>query len=137
MKLDAFRGQVVIVTGASAGIGKALALRLANQGAKVAIAARRAERLESVAAECQKLGGQALVIPTDVADECQCKALIEKTVAAFGRLDMLINNAGLAVSALFDEFPDLHLFKHTVDVNFYGAVYCSYYAIPYLKQTKG
>src|SRR5512139_1017772 len=137
MKLDAFRGQVVIVTGASAGIGKALALQLASQGAKVAIAARRAERLEEVAAECQKLGGEALVVPTDVTDEAQCKALVEKTIAAFGRLDMLINNAGLAVSTLFDEFPDLHLFKHTMDVNFYGAVHCTYYALPSLKQTKG
>src|SRR5512139_2013446 len=137
MKLDAFRGQVVIVTGASAGIGKALALQLASQGAKVAIAARRAERLEEVAAECQKLGGEALVVPTDVTDEAQCKALVEKTIAAFGRLDMLINNAGLAVSALFDEYPDLCLFKHTVDVNFYGAVYCTYYALPYLKKTRG
>ena len=137
MKADAFRGQVVIVTGASAGIGKALALNLASQGAKVAIAARRAERLEQVAADCRALGAEVLVVPTDVADEAQCKALVEKTVAAFGRLDMLINNAGLAASALFDEFPDLSLFRHVMDVNFYGAVYCSYYALPYLKQTKG
>ncbi len=137
MKADAFRGQVVIVTGASAGIGKALALLLASRRAKVAIAARRGDRLEEVAAECRRLGGEALSIPTDVTDEAQCKALVEKTVAAFGRLDMLINNAGLAVSAMFDEFPDLHLFKHTMDVNFYGAVYCTYYALPYLKQTKG
>ena len=137
MKADAFRGQVVIVTGASAGIGKALALLLASQGAKVAIAARRAERLEQVAAECRRLGGEALVVPTDVTEEVQCKALVEKTIAAYGKLDMLINNAGLAVSALFDEFPDLHLFKHTMDVNFYGAVYCTYYALPHLKQTRG
>jgi len=137
MKRDAFRGQVVIVTGASAGIGKSLALLLAGQGAKVAIAARRAERLEEVAAECRKLGGEALAIPTDVKDEAQCKTLIEKTIAGYGRLDMLINNAGLAASARFDEFPDLCLFKHTVDVNFYGAVYCTYYALPHLKQSKG
>ena len=137
MKADAFRAQVVIVTGASAGIGKSLALLLASQGAKVAIVARRAERLEQVAAECRRLEGEALVVPTDVTNEAQCKALVEKTIEAFGRLDMLINNAGLAVSALFDEFPDLHLFKHTMDVNFYGAVYCTYYALPHLKQTKG
>src|SRR5512146_660090 len=137
MKADAFRDQVVIVTGASAGIGKALALLLASQRAKIAIAARRAERLDAVAAECCQSGGEVLVIPTDVTDEVQCKALIEKTIEAFGRLDMLINNAGLAVSAMFDEFRDLHLFKHTMDVNFYGAVYCTYYALPYLKQTKG
>ena len=137
MKADAFRDQVVIVTGASAGIGKALALQLAGQGARVAIAARRAERLEQVAAECRTLGGEVLAVPTDVSDEAQCKALVEKTIAAFGRLDMLINNAGLAASALFDEFHDLSLFKLTMEVNFYGAVHCTYYALPYLKQTRG
>jgi short-subunit dehydrogenase len=137
MKDDAFRGQVVIITGASAGIGRSLALQLARQGAKVAIAARRAERLEEVAAECRTLGAEALVVPTDVADETQCRALVEKTVATFGRLDMLINNAGLAASAPFEEFPDLTLFRHTMDVNLYGAVHCTYYALPYLKQTRG
>ena len=137
MKADAFRDQVVIVTGASAGIGKALALQLAGQGARVAIAARRAERLEQVAAECRTLGGEVLAVPTDVSDEAQCKALVEKTIATFGRLDMLINNAGLAASALFDDFHDLSLFRLTMEVNFYGAVHCTYYALPYLKQTKG
>jgi short-subunit dehydrogenase len=137
MKKDAFRGQVAVVAGASAGIGKALALQLAHQGAKVAIAARRAERLEEVAADCRASGGEALVVPTDVTDEAQCKALVEKTVAAFGRLDTLIYSAGLAATALFDEFPDLKLFQYTMNVNFSGAVYCSYYAQPYLKQNKG
>jgi NAD(P)-dependent dehydrogenase (short-subunit alcohol dehydrogenase family) len=137
MKTNAFRDQSVIVTGASAGIGRALALLLAAQGAKVAIAARRADRLEQLAAECRSLGGQALAIPTDVSDEAQCKALVEQTVAAFGGLDMLVNNAGMAASALFGDFPDLRLFQHTMNVNFYGAVYCTYYALPYLKQRRG
>jgi short-subunit dehydrogenase len=137
MKPDVFRGQVVIVTGASAGIGKSLALLLAGQGANMVLAARRAERLEEVAAECRALGAEALVVPTDVTDEAQCKALIDQAIAKYGRLDMLINNAGLAASALFDEFPNLGLFKHTMDVNFYGAVYCTYYALPHLKQSKG
>jgi short-subunit dehydrogenase len=137
MKSDAFHDQVVIVTGASAGIGKSLALMLASQCAKVVIAARRADRLEQIAEQCRMFCGEVMVVPTDVSDEEQCKALIEKTIAAYGRLDMLINNAGLAASALFDEFPDLNLFQHTMDVNFYGAVYCTYYALPHLKQTKG
>jgi short-subunit dehydrogenase len=137
MRRKAFRDQVVIVTGASSGIGKALALQLASQGARVVIAARRAERLEQVAGECRLLGGEVLVFPADVSDETQCKALVEKTIAVFGRLDMLINNAGLAASSLFDEFSNLDLFKHTMEVNFYGAVYCTYYALPYLKQNKG
>jgi NAD(P)-dependent dehydrogenase (short-subunit alcohol dehydrogenase family) len=137
MRSRLFEGQAVIVTGASAGIGRSLALQLAEQGASVALAARRAERLEQVAADCRRLGGQALPVPTDVRDEAQCKALVEKTVAAFGRLDMLINNAGLAATALLEEFPTLDLFRQTMDVNFYGAVYCTYHALPYLKQRRG
>jgi short-subunit dehydrogenase len=134
---DMFRDQVVIVTGASAGIGKSLALMLAGQCAKVVIAARRADRLEQIAEQCRMFCGEVMVVPTDVSDEAQCKILIEKTIAAYGKLDMLINNAGLAASALFDEFPDLKLFKHTMDVNFWGTVYCTYYALPYLKQSHG
>ena len=137
MKSDAFHDQVVIITGASSGIGKWLALLLASHGTKVAIAARRAERLDEVAAECRSRGGEVLVVPTDVSNEGQCKNLIDKTVAAFGRLDMLINNAGLAVVALLREYPDLRLFRHVMGVNFYGAVHCTYYALPYLMQSKG
>ena len=137
MKTDAFRDQVVIVTGASAGIGRSLALQLAGQGAKVTIAARRAERLGIVAEEYHQRGGEALVVPTDVSDESQCKTLVEKTVEAYGRLDMLINNAGLAVVARLEDYSNLDLFKHTIGVNFYGAVYCTYYALPYLKQSSG
>lgn len=137
MKKDAFRDQVVIVTGASAGIGRSLSLLLASQCAKVVIAARRVERLEQIAEQCRMFCGEVMVVPTDISDETQCKALIDRTIATYGRLDMLINNAGMAASALFDEFPDLHLFKQTVDVNFYGTVYCTYYALPYLKKTQG
>ena len=137
MKSSDFRDQVVIITGASAGIGKSLAWMLASQCAKVVIAARRVDRLEKIAEQCRLFCGEVLVVPTDVSQEAQCRSLIEKTIAAYGRLDMLINNAGLAASALFDEFPDLCLFKHTVGVNFFGAVYCTYYALPYLKKTRG
>src|SRR5512143_2770919 len=137
MKSNAFRDQSVVITGASAGIGRSLALQLARQGARVAIVARRADRLQELVGECQRLGARALAIPADVADEAQCRQLVEKTVAAFGGIDMLINNAGMAASALFGDYPDLRLFKHTVDVNFYGAVYCTYYALPYLKERRG
>ncbi len=132
-----FVGRAVIVTGASAGIGRSLALQLAGQGARVVLAARRAERLEQVAADCRRLGGQAIPVRTDVSDEVQCNALVKKTVAAFGRLDMLVNNAGLAATALLEDFPNLDLFRKTMDVNFYGAVYCTYYALPHLKQSRG
>ncbi len=137
MKSDPFRGQVVIVTGASSGIGRAIALQLAARGARLAIAARRADRLDQVARECCEQGGEALAIPADVADEAQCRSLVERTIAAYGRLDMLINNAGMAATALFADFPDLRLFKHTMDVNFYGCGHCSYHALPYLMRTGG
>ncbi len=137
MKKVAFHDQVVIVTGASAGIGRSLTLLLASQCAKVVIAARRVERLEQIAEQCRMFCGEVMLVPTDIGDETQCKALIDKTIATYGKLDMLINNAGMAASALFYEFPYLHLFKQTVDVNFYGAVYCTYYALPHLKMTQG
>lgn len=137
MKADAFRGQVALITGASAGIGRALALQLAAQGASVGLAARRAERLEQVAAECRALGGEALILPTDVTDEAQCRAAVEKIVAHFGQLDMLINNAGLAVVAPLSEHPDLRLFRHTMEVNFHGTVSCTYHALPHLVASHG
>lgn len=137
MNPDDFRNQVVIIVGASSGIGKSLALRLAKQGAKLAIAARRANRLEQIAAECRSLGAETIVIPTDVTDEIQCKALVVKTIAAYDRLDMLINSAGLTAIALLDDFPDLQLFKYVHGVNFLGSVYTTYYALPHLKRTKG
>ncbi len=137
MKPDAFRDQVVIVTGASAGIGRALALLLAAHGARLVIAARRADRLDQVGEQCRARGAQVLAVPTDVADEQQCRALVDQAVAAYGRIDMLVNNAGLAASALLEDFPDMQLFRHTMDVNFYGAAYCTYYSLPYLKQARG
>ncbi len=137
MKAYPFQNQVVLVTGASSGIGRAIAVLLAKQGAKVVLAARRADRLEETAALCRAAGGEALAVPTDVTDEGQCKALVEETAERFGRLDMLVNNAGLAVTALLEDLPDLRLFKHTIDVNFYGAVHCTYHALPHLIQSKG
>jgi short-subunit dehydrogenase len=137
MKKLFFQNQVVIVTGASAGIGKSLALQLADQGAWIVLAARRKDRLEQIAAECRTRGGKALAIPTDIAKETQCKTLVEQTIQEFGRLDMLINNAGFATVALFEELPNLDLFKRTVDVNFYGNVYPTYYALPHISQSQG
>ncbi len=137
MNTNTFRGQVALITGASSGIGRALALQLARQGAKVVLAARRAELLEQVAATCRENGGDALAVPTDITDETQCKVLVEKAIATFDRLDLLVNNAGLTVIARLEDYSDLSLFRHTMDVNFYGAVYCTYYALPYLIRNNG
>lgn len=137
MGIFTFKNQSVIVTGASSGIGRELALRLADEGARVTLAARSVERLETLAQECRQRGGQALVVPTDVADEAQCRTMVERTSQEYGRLDMLINNAGFGLVARLDEMPDLRLFRQVLDVNFYGALCCTYYALPHLKQAQG
>ncbi len=134
---NTFRETAVIVTGASSGIGRALALRLADEGAWLALAARNAGRLESVAGECQERGSRALAIPTDVADESQCRPLIQRTREVYGRIDMLVNNAGIDVVSTLEDLPDLRLFKQVMDVNFHGTVQCTYHALPSLKETRG
>lgn len=134
---DTFREKTVIITGASSGIGKALALRLAKEGARLALAARNAERLHTLAEECRALGGRAEDIPTDVAQESACRALVRRTADAFGRIDVLINNAGMSVVARLEEMPDLRLFHYVMDVNFFGALSCCYYALPHLIAAKG
>ncbi|MGB7537424.1 MAG: SDR family oxidoreductase [Anaerolineales bacterium] len=137
MATETFQGKSAIITGASSGIGRALALQLAREGASVALAARNADRLQVLAAECRALGGKAEAIPTDVAEEAQCKALVARAGEAFGRIDMLVNNAGMSVVGKLDELPDLRLFHYVMDVNFFGALSCCYYALPHLQAAQG
>lgn len=132
-----FTNNVVIITGATAGIGKALALSLARQGARLALAARNVERLQEVANECELLGGKAVPVPTDVSDPEQSVTLIDKTVAEYHRIDTLIVNAGISMWARFDEIRDLSLVRTIMDVNYFGSVYPTFYALPYLKESKG
>jgi NAD(P)-dependent dehydrogenase (short-subunit alcohol dehydrogenase family) len=133
----AFQDQVVILTGASSGIGWSMALQLAKQGAKLALAARREEKLLELAAQCEALGGQAMVVATDVADEAQCKNLVEKTVEAYGRVDTLINNAGITMWAKFEDMEVLEPYEKVMRVNYLGSVNCTHYALPYLKESGG
>jgi len=137
MTTNTFREKTVVVTGASSGIGKALTLQLADEGAWLALAAREVQRLDALVLECQQRGGKAIAIPTDVADESQCCTLIQRTRETYGRIDMLVNNAGMAVVSKLEDLPDLHHFKQVMDVNFYGMVYCTYYALPYIKEASG
>ena len=134
MDLD---GKVIVITGASAGIGERLAIDLVREGARVALAARREDKLATVAEKCRQAGGEALVVPTDVADPAQCKALIDQTVEHFGRLDVLVNNAGITMWTRFDEVEDLSIFDRIMRVNYLGAVHCSYHALPHLKKSRG
>ena len=128
---------VVIVTGASLGIGRELAIQLADRGAWLALAARDVDKLEEVAAQCRQIGSRAIAIPTDVAEKSQCARLIEGTVAEYGKIDTLINNAGLSMLARFDEIQDLSMLERIMQVNYFGSVYCTYHALPHLKATRG
>jgi short-subunit dehydrogenase len=132
-----FLENVVVITGASSGIGRQLAIRFAGEGAWLALAARNAVNLEEVSAQCRNLGAKVLAVSTDISDKSQCQNLIERTAEEFGRIDILVNNAGFAVASRFDEFTDLNVFEKIVQVNFFGSVYCTHYALPYLKKTKG
>jgi short-subunit dehydrogenase len=134
---DAFRDNVVVLTGASEGIGREMALQLAAQGAWLALAARDAAKLENVAAECRARGGRAVAVRTDVADQAQCRALVDRAVQEFGRIDTLVNNAGVSMWARFDEVTDLEPFHRMMQVNYFGSLYCTHAALPHLKQTRG
>ena len=132
-----FKNNVVIITGASSGIGRELALQFAKQGALLSLAARDLSRLEKVAEECCALEAKAIAIQTDVTDKEQCKKLIEQTVSEYGRIDTLVNNAGITMWAMFEEIENIDMFETIMKVNYFGSVYCTYYALPYLKKTKG
>jgi NAD(P)-dependent dehydrogenase (short-subunit alcohol dehydrogenase family) len=134
---DVFRGNVVAITGASSGIGRELALQLAVRGARLALGARDGTRLVAVAEECAERGGEALAIPTDVSVEASCRAFVGAAVARFGRLDTLVNNAGIGMWARVDELTDASVFERLMRVNYLGSVWCTYYALPQLKQSRG
>ncbi len=124
----------MIITGASSGIGRALAVEYAAKGASLSLGARRTELLDQL--KCELSEAEILITKTDVANEEDCKQLIDATVKRFGRIDVLINNAGISMRALFEEV-EIKVIKQLMDVNFYGTVYCSKYALPYLLQSKG
>ena len=132
-----FRDNAVVLTGASQGIGREMALQLADQGAWLALAARDGAALEEVAAECRERGARAVAIPTDVGEEAQCAALVARAAEEFGRIDTLINNAGISMWARFDEVTDLSIFERIQRVNYLGSVYCTWHALPHLKRTRG
>ena len=137
MASHSFKEKVVAITGASSGIGKELALRLAKQGARLALGARNLEKQEEVAAMCRQQGAKALAVKLDVADKESCREFIEKTIAEYGRLDILVNNAGISMWAYFEEFTNLKPFEEIMQVNYFGSLYCTFYALPHLKKYRG
>ena len=130
------KGKTIIITGASSGIGKALAEKFAAEGSNLVLAARNADKLNELSKSISRKDVRICPVVCDVSDESQCKMLIDEAVRNFGGVDVLINNAGISMRAAF---ADLHLdvIRKLMDVNFWGAVYCTKYAIPYLLKSKG
>jgi len=128
--------KVVIITGASSGIGKALSQLYVSRGDKVVMAARNEEKLDNLAADFEKQGGEVLPVKTDVSKEVDCKNLIDKTLEKFGKIDILINNAGISMRAMFNE-TDLDVIRQLMNVNYWGTVQCTKYALPHVLKQKG
>lgn len=131
------KGKIVVITGASSGIGKALAEEMAKRGANIVLAARKYVTLCELAAVLEKqYKVRVLAVQTDVSREEDCEMLIKQTALTFGKIDILINNAGLSMRALFKD-TDLDVLKNLMDVNFWGSVYCTKYALPEILKTEG
>ncbi|MFB6317576.1 SDR family oxidoreductase [Saccharicrinis sp. FJH54] len=130
------KNKVVVITGASSGIGLALARKFALKGSKLVLAARSIDKLEELGKELGSSGTEVVTVKTDVSIEKDCKNLIDKAVSAFGKIDVLINNAGISMRANFLDV-ELSVLKRLMDVNFWGTVYCTKYALPYLIERKG
>jgi dehydrogenase/reductase SDR family protein 7B len=130
------KGKVVIVTGASSGIGKALAYEMASRGAHVVISARSFGILLEMEGELAGKGITALAVQADVSSEEDCRHLINATAEKFGRIDALINNAGISMRALFAD-TDLSVIHRLMDVNFWGTVNCTKFALPHLLKARG
>lgn len=128
--------KVVIITGASSGIGKALAAVFAKPNNALVLGSRNIEKLKFVADKLKFKTPNILCVKTDVSQEADCQKLIESAVKKFGHIDVLINNAGISMRALFEEV-ELKVLKSLMDVNFWGMVYCTKYALPYLLKSKG
>ncbi len=131
------KNKLVIITGASSGIGLSCAHESAKRGANLVLAARQYVKICEIASEIQNIYGvKVLAIQTDVAIEEDCKQLIKQSIYTFGKIDVLINNAGISMRALFADL-DLEVIRKVMDVNFWGTVYCTKYALPHLLEVKG
>ena len=129
-------GRRALITGASSGIGEATAFAMAAQGAGVALAARRGDRLEDLAGRINSAGGRAVAIEADVADEDQARALVERSAEELGGLDCVVNNAGVMLLGLV-QGADTEQWRRMVDVNLLGLLYCTHAAVPLMRDGGG
>ncbi|HXD07876.1 MAG TPA: SDR family oxidoreductase [Burkholderiaceae bacterium] len=131
---------VIVITGASDGIGAEMARQLARRhGAEVALvlAARTEEKLAQVGAQCAAAHAQVLEHRCDVSVESECRALVNAAVARFGRIDTLVNNAGMSAHARFEDVQNLDWYRRLMDINLWGSVWCTQAALPHLKRSQG
>ena len=131
-----FQGKVAMITGASVGIGRAVALGLAEQGADLVLLDINTEKLLQVEEEVKKHGHKVLVYACDVSDEKKVNEIVSDATERLGRIDILVNNAGISMRAVFKDL-DLNVMRSLMDTNFWGTVYCTKYALPYLLESKG
>ena len=132
-----FSHKTIVITGASDGIGAELARQLAGDRPNLVLAARTVDRLEQVAAQCRERGARAIGVATDVANDDDCRSLIEGAVREFGGLDVLVNNAGISMHARFDAIQDFSTFERLWRVNCLGTVQCTRHAYPHLIASRG
>lgn len=134
--MKTLKDKVIVITGASSGIGEAMAREYAARGAKVVLGARSVQKLQLLAGEIRRHGGQAAYCGVDVTQPEECRGLIDTAVREFGGVDVLVCNAGISMRALFDDV-ELEVLHRLMDVNFWGTVNCCKYALPYLQRAKG
>ena len=137
MARKVFSDSVVVITGGSSGIGREIAYQLSANGARLVLAAREPLLLDAVVAECKRRGASAIGIPTDVSVEAECRALISRAVEEFGRIDVLVNNAGISMRSRFDELDSVEPVERLININYLGSVYCTWHALPHLKSSRG
>jgi NADP-dependent 3-hydroxy acid dehydrogenase YdfG len=130
------KDKVVIITGASSGIGLASVREFYRHKSKIVLAARSIDKLNEIIRELDPEGERCMAVKTDVTKENECKNMVDQAVEKFGRIDILVNNAGISMRAIFDDVK-VDVLKRVMDVNFWGVVYCTKYALPYIQQSKG